>query len=1044
MPPAAPPPGQAAPAAASSGAGPPPAAPPATGPAAAPQAPAGIAPRRACARRDGAAAAGGRQRGAGGGPAGRRALGAGRGSPACRPLPGSPLRGGPAIAALAGAAWLLWAVFAAALVAEVTARACGRAVPRLPAIAPVQALAAALAGTAVITALHLPQAAGARRAAPARHAGRRHRRRAAPRPTASPPAMTCGTSPRGSSATPATGPGSSASTTARPQPGGRALTDPRLILPGWVLLIPQPAGPHRAAPRPPGPGPDRPGTSRATRQPPRPGPSRPRPRPGTDRPRARPAPHAAQPHPVAVRLPSGAIIGIAVAAMVAAALAVAAVQRRRRYRPRPGLPAAARRRAGRPGPGPSRTLRRGPPRRHAAWSSRTAARAGHPARPAGPGNRQARQRSRSASAATAARPPPTSPACAAWAWPGPAPCPRPARSWPACSPSTRPAAPPGRPRSSSRPPTPPGCCPAPARPPIPGVSVPATPRRGPGRDWKPSCSPGARRRARPDDRPAPARPGAGPGITLIAAAEPARPGGWPASWPPAASSAAAAVLLGAWPAGTTCQVAADGTVTAVTPASPALDQVRLFTLGAADAAAITGVLHEAAASPPDDPARPHPARREPGQPHPPGRSRGPGPGQAPAAAPARAPPPPAGAAGTAPAPGPADRPVRISVLGPLRITAAGRRSAAGCARPASCSPSWPSTPTAPAGEAISEALCPDADPGQAAGQRNLALRKARDMLRTAAGLPAPLWILNAAGRYRLDPALISTDLQAFSAALEQARNASGDGPAGRLPARRSRCTAASSPRAPDTTGPSRTPRPPAAAPWTPGPPSRRSSQPADPDQALSALETALAHDPYNEYLYQQIMRLQAAAGRPEAVRRTLACWKPGSPTSASPRPPRPARPPPPCSAPPDPTRPRSGQQRRPAARPGTPTAEHAIARAATEPRRGARPARAADGSIPAARSRRYRHHQAGTGPPRRQGSATARTRQVPAGSQPDPRQPCPADGQAGRHRAAQRPAEPCRPRTGRHSAPPAIPYSIPYTCRHRNPRTRGMRRQCPE
>ena len=46
-------------------------------------------------------------------------------------------------------------------------------------------------------------------------------------------------------------------------------------------------------------------------------------------------------------------------------------------------------------------------------------------------------------------------------------------------------------------------------------------------------------------------------------------------------------------------------------------------------------------------------------------------------------------------------------------------------------------------------------------------------------------------------------------------------------------------------------------------------QPADPDQALSALETALGHDPYNEYLYVRIMRLQAAAGRPEAVRRTL-------------------------------------------------------------------------------------------------------------------------------------------------------------------------------
>ena len=83
-------------------------------------------------------------------------------------------------------------------------------------------------------------------------------------------------------------------------------------------------------------------------------------------------------------------------------------------------------------------------------------------------------------------------------------------------------------------------------------------------------------------------------------------------------------------------------------------------------------------------------------------------------------------------------------------------------------------PDGASGEAISEALWPEADPGRAAAQRNLALRKAREMLRTAAGLPEPMWILNASGRYRLDPALIGTDLEAFGEALEQARNASGD------------------------------------------------------------------------------------------------------------------------------------------------------------------------------------------------------------------------------------------------------------------------------
>jgi hypothetical protein len=34
----------------------------------------------------------------------------------------------------------------------------------------------------------------------------------------------------------------------------------------------------------------------------------------------------------------------------------------------------------------------------------------------------------------------------------------------------------------------------------------------------------------------------------------------------------------------------------------------------------------------------------------------------------------------------------------------------------------------------------------------------------------------------------------------------------------------------------------------------RIAEPADPDQALAALETALGHDAFNECLYQQIMR----------------------------------------------------------------------------------------------------------------------------------------------------------------------------------------------
>ena len=123
-----------------------------------------------------------------------------------------------------------------------------------------------------------------------------------------------------------------------------------------MLLIPQPAGAHAPAPHP-----GRPGTSSARRRPDSGAvpPALPAsravapalpvsradrtaipggPEPGAVPPAAAAPSRGAHPPQVAVRLPSGALIGIAVAVMVAAALTLAAVQRRRRYRPRPGPP----------------------------------------------------------------------------------------------------------------------------------------------------------------------------------------------------------------------------------------------------------------------------------------------------------------------------------------------------------------------------------------------------------------------------------------------------------------------------------------------------------------------------------------------------------------------------------------------------------------------------------------------------------------------------------------------------------------------------------
>ena len=211
------------------------------------------------------------------------------------------------------------------------------------------------------------------------------------------------------------------------------------------------------------------------------------------------------------------------------------------------------------------------------------------------------------------------------------------------------------------------------------------------------------------------------------------------------------------------------------------------------------------------------------------------------------------------------------MLGPLQITAAGREIGTGLRKARELLAFLTVHGAGGAtGEAISEALWPGAPPGHGTRQRNVALRKARELLRTATGLTTPMWITLTAGRYRLDPALTGTDLWRFQAALEAARTAGDD--QARLAALRQAVACYRGPLADgagyDWAEPyAETARRRALDAWA-----RIAEilQPADPEQALSALEAALTHDPYNEYTYQQIMRLQAAAGRADAVRRTLA------------------------------------------------------------------------------------------------------------------------------------------------------------------------------
>ncbi len=150
---------------------------------------------------------------------------------------------------------------------------------------------------------------------------------------------------------------------------------------------------------------------------------------------------------------------------------------------------------------------------------------------------------------------------------------------------------PARRRSSSPPPTPPACYPArtsPAarrvRPRFSGDALDADGSRPP--------PPGPHHR-RQTAAGQPRRP-AGPPATLIAtcshAACRAR---LRAITQAAAAWASPPIVLGSWPAGITCQVAADGLVATATPADQGLDGLRLFHLGGPDATAITGVLREA-------------------------------------------------------------------------------------------------------------------------------------------------------------------------------------------------------------------------------------------------------------------------------------------------------------------------------------------------------------------------------------------------------------------------------------------------------------------
>lgn len=270
--------------------------------------------------------------------------------------------------------------------------------------------------------------------------------------------------------------------------------------------------------------------------------------------------------------------------------------------------------------------------------------------------------------------------------------------------------------------------------------------------------------------------------------------------------------------------------------------------------------------------------------------------------------------------------LEVAVLGRVRVTVVGGGEVTGLrAKVRELLALLAVHPDGLSTDQISEALWPEAPPGRASNRLSPILAQTRRLLREATHLngdptaspstgstadpdqdpnsrstSAVDLVPLTDGRYRLHPVLLDTDYRRFTAALTaaaDARTSSGagadvGGPAYRAalqgaaqlyrgepfdgsgyswaePSRealRRQATDALAALAESLTPDSDDDR-------ISGPGGRAVSQPDGPDtdpvEALTALERGIEVDPYNEELYRRIMRLHAAAGRRDAVRRTL-------------------------------------------------------------------------------------------------------------------------------------------------------------------------------
>ncbi len=811
----------------------------------------------------------------------------------------TPLSDTTIVKGLACVAWGLWAIFAVSLTVEIVAAAHGRAARRLPVFAPIQAFAAALIGATILTAVPAPQTIP--RALSLQEALTSQAVATAP-PRPGHREIGTGSSPAAAQASPqrhvsnkATGSSEPASRRPRvhrvtegdnlwdiaarymgdgerwpeiyhlnagkPQPDGHALTDPDLIYPGWVLLLPSPHR-HQNTPAPCAP---------PTPAKPSPGqvPS-PAPAPRTSAASPGPSAHASAPpaqhhqtHPTVVELPSGLIIGISLAAALSTAVVMTRMHQRRARQPA-AVPGTA------PAEPPLPPALRRARRAHLAHQDPATAdiEAGTelteadthltPAQPPRPGGIP-----RSPIETAEPEIPPKELACTETIsvaarddteiplqldsapgigadGPGAESAVR-AMMVALLARRTKDHAEVIITSTDAQHLLTPGTD-LTGLPVVPGLIITASLEEALARleseiihrrrlmDDADATDLNSYRATHPDEHL--------PTVLLIASAAERFTSRLTATLTLGRELGITGVLLGSWQSGPTCTVADNGHVTAASaPELQHLTGARMFQLTPAEATQMLAALSTA-----DGTAATETSSEQP-----------------------RDLPPPE----TADGPDLADRPVYLSVLGPPTLQAGGQPITKGLRHKAyellaylACQPDGATT------EAILDALWPGLSPRRAAVIFHVVTTNIRQSLRAATSAAEATFITRIHDRYRIDPALIDVDLWRFQAALAHAAHADND-----TTRRDALQTAADLWRGDLATGHD--------SEWADSWRETLRRDAADtltrlanlcrndnPDEAIALLERATTIDRYQEALYQRIIQIQGSLKRPDAARRT--------------------------------------------------------------------------------------------------------------------------------------------------------------------------------